>query len=310
MKTETTEDIKTFEPFVRLVQPLSEKEAEALPAELQTGTSNPVIHIWNGYHLTDQAVYEICRKEKIAFQTEELSFDSWMQAAIFICSAQLSGNSLTPEYRKYLIGQEFQYMLLGTDDASPPETKYQVADPIAKELKISNGTVLKYNSYSVAINDLYDTNPEFAKRILLGKIRISHENVVEISRLMTEEKRAIAELIVTDNIDHVSLSFIRSEAKWSHIKKQAPVSRRERKELSISKQAGIQQMPEYNPDAEANSLCMTIDSWISSIQRVKNSDSFGKITNKASLQLMKKLSFLEHTINTLQESLVERKENE
>ena len=55
---------------------------------------------------------------------------------------------------------------------------------------------------------------------------------------------------------------------------------------------------------------MTIDSWISSIQRVKNSESFGKITNKASLQLMKKLSFLEHTINTLQESLVERKEND
>ena len=310
MKPETTEEFKTYEPFERLIQPLSEKETEALQNELRSCHNGPFIRIWNGYHLTDQPVYEICKKEQIPYQIKELSFETWTKAAVFICSVQLAGNSLTPEYRKYLIGQEFQYMLLGTDDSGPPETKYQAANPIAKELKISNGTVLKYNSYSAAINDLYDTNPEFAKRILLGKIRISHENVVEISRLMTEEKRAIAQLIVTDNIDHVSLSFIRSEAKWSHVKKQAPVSRRERKELSISKQAGIQQMPEYNPDAEANSLCMTIDSWISSIQRVKNSDSFGKITNKASLQLMKKLSFLEHTITTLQESLVERKEND
>ena len=65
-------------------------------------------------------------------------------------------------------------------------------------------------------------------------------------------------------------------------------------------------MPVYDPDSEVNSLCMTIDSWISSIQRVSASENFEKITLKASLQLMKKLSFLEHTINAVQESLVER----
>ena len=65
-------------------------------------------------------------------------------------------------------------------------------------------------------------------------------------------------------------------------------------------------MPEYDPDSEVNSLCMTIDSWISSIQRVNSSDNFPKISHTASLRLMKKLSILESTINVVQESLVER----
>ena len=65
-------------------------------------------------------------------------------------------------------------------------------------------------------------------------------------------------------------------------------------------------MPEYDPDSEVNSLCMTIDSWVSSIQRVNNKCDLSKITNKASLNLMKKLSFLEHTIHDIQDSLVER----
>ena len=56
-------------------------------------------------------------------------------------------------------------------------------------------------------------------------------------------------------------------------------------------------MPEYDPDAEVNSLCMTIDSWVSSIKRVNNSENFPKTTYSASLKLVKKLSILEHTIN-------------
>jgi hypothetical protein len=66
---------------------------------------------------------------------------------------------------------------------------------------------------------------------------------------------------------------------------------------------------EYDPDSEVNSLCMTIDSWISSIQRVKNSENFPKISHGASLKLMKKLSIIENTINAVQELLVERTNN-
>ena len=67
-------------------------------------------------------------------------------------------------------------------------------------------------------------------------------------------------------------------------------------------------MPVYDPDSEVNSLCMTMNSWISTIQRVMSNGKLELITEKASLRLMKELSFLEHTINTMQDTLVERKD--
>ncbi len=76
--------------------------------------------------------------------------------------------------------------------------------------------------------------------------------------------------------------------------------------MENSQNVGIRQMPKYDPDSGVNSLCMTIESWISSIQRVRNSEDFMKITEQASLRLMKKLSGLEYVINATQESLVER----
>ena len=153
---------------------------------------------------------------------------------------------------------------------------------------------------------IFDQSREFARSILSGEIRISHENMIELSRLKPDEIRAVAKSAEEENLERISLSYIRNEVKWSHVQQRAPSSRRERRERKIAEKPAIRQMPEYDPDSEVNSLCMTIDSWISSIQRVDNSENLSKITTKASLRLMKKLSFLEHTINNIQDTLVER----
>ena len=69
--------------------------------------------------------------------------------------------------------------------------------------------------------------------------------------------------------------------------------------------AGIRQMPVYDPDSEVNSLCMTITSWVSSIERVNHNTDFLSISNRAMLELMKQLTILEGAINIIQKSLVE-----
>jgi hypothetical protein len=120
-----------------------------------------------------------------------------------------------------------------------------------------------------------------------------------------EEIRSLAEIIIKDNVDYVSLPYIRNEVKWSHIKESTDLlTRRQKREKKNN--ARIRQMPEYDPDSEVNSLSMTIDSWVSSIERVKRSENFTKITEKAGLKLMNKLTVLQHTISSIQESLVER----
>ena len=290
----------------RLIQPPNEREIEKIRQDYILSSETPVIHIWNDYHLADQYLYMVCVNNNIPFSIAELSFDDWTKAAIYVCSIQLTKNNLSAEYRKYLIGQKFQFIVTESEDNKQSDTKYRTAAIMSHELFMSAGTVMKYNTFSNAVNVIFDQSPDLAQRLLLGKTRISHENMLELSRLKPEEIKAIATSVIDDNIDHITLSFIRNEVKWSHIQNRAPVSRRERKEQKMSRHAAIHQMPQYDPDAEVNSLCMTIDSWVSSIQRVHNSENFQKITNKARFQLMKKLSLLEHTVNSIQESLVER----
>ena len=308
MNNEKNMEIATLPHFARLIQPLTEKELSRLWETIASSQVLPFIHTWNGYHLTDQDLYQLCINHNNDFAVSEMSFEDENKAALYICISQLSRDNLSPEYRKYLIGQRFRYSFLTSEDAKQPDSKYSIAVSIGHDLYMSAGTVMKYYTFATAVDSIFDHNEELAKQILLGKTKVSHENILELSRLMPEELKKLAHTVAKDKVNHITLSFIRNEVKWSHIQESAPVSRRIQREQKLSKQASIRQMPEYNPDAEVNSLCMTIDSWISSIQRVHNSEKFAKISSKASLQLIKKLTLIEHTINVIQESLVERKD--
>lgn len=301
------EKIRTDPLFQRLIQPISEKNLEKNVAIIQSRHEDIIIRVWNNTHLCDKNLYDFCCAKNIPYQVKSLSFNEYDAAAFYICKRQLLRTDLANEYRKYLIGQAFYYRSQYFSDDDQNNTKQGIALQISKEFYVSAGTVLKYSLYSSAMNTIFEHCEKLATVILLGKIKISHENMIELSRLRPEEIRSIEKSVTQEGLDHLTLSYIRNEVKWCHVQpRNAPRSRREKKEDKMSKHAAIRQMPVYDPDSEVNSLCMTIESWISSIERVRNSDNFTKITSKASLHLMKKLSFLEHTINSMQESLVER----
>ncbi len=303
MKTDSISEIEINPLLSRLVQPPSNKELEEILNEYSTASNKPIIHTWRRTHLNDQYLHKLCLDKSIPYYVSELFFENEKQAALYICSCQLKRKSLTHEYKKYIIGQEFGYLTQNTDESTISDSKYTIANSLGHELYMSAGTIIKYHSFSDAINVIFEQNPEFAEKILIGKHKLSHENLLELSRLMPEEIKAVSNIIMQDNPGHITLSYIRNEAKWSHIQPRASQSRKEKRDLKISKNAAIRQMPEYDPDSEVNSLCMTIDFWNSSIERVYNSSNFIKITDKARLLLMKKLSLLEHTINVIQESL-------
>ena len=84
------------------------------------------------------------------------------------------------------------------------DLKSKIAADMAKELMISVGTVLKYGAYALAMNDIFDQDITFAKNILSGKVRISHENIIELARLRPEEIRAIAKSSAEEKVDHIT----------------------------------------------------------------------------------------------------------
>ena len=299
-------EIAINENLLRMIQPYNESVIDRLKQALIVSPDMRVVHIWNGYHLDDIEVYKICEELNLEHEVKEMDFPDLNHAAIYVCRRQLKRQDLSGEYKKYLIGQRCNYEHEKRMSIKANDSQCAIAETIASELYISAGTVRKYSLYAAAMDVIFDQDTTFAKSILSGKLRLSHENTIELARLRPEEIRAVAKSSMEEKIDHITLSYIRNEVKWSHIQPRSPVSRRERSEQKARNKITIRQMPAYDPDAEVNSLCLTIDSWISSMKRVKGSDSFPKITNAASLRLMKKLSVLEHTISLLQDSLVER----
>ena len=137
-------------------------------------------------------------------------------------------------------------------------------------------------------------------------LKVSHENTIELSRRTSDELRYISKSVITQRLKHLTFQDIRHECAMKHTNNKSNISRSERREQKEASLVSIRQMPAYNPDADVNSLCMTIDSWVTSIKRVNQKVDFSTITRKATVNLVRQLTILEQTVKTLQKSLEER----
>ena len=306
MNTDSHMTINTLSVFEHLIQPASQKEQQVMLDSLLSSGSPAVIHTWNGNHLNDEMLYQLCLNSGFEYRIIDEHYRNMVSAAMAVCRYQLQQRELTVEYRRYLIGQIYICSYTEACETSREKNKRRLAETIGREFFLSAAAIQKYELYAEAVNTLFEKSEGFIRKILMGQPRVPHDALIALSHLTAEEISSIEKSASSEIMDHLSISYIRNETRISHLSQHVMPSHREHGEPRHPTDGLIRQMPAYNPDSEANSLCMTIDSWISSINRVKNSESFPKMTNKASLQLMKQLSFLEHTINSIQESLVER----
>ena len=302
--------LRTEPELRRLVQPLSKKSLDRLKISLLSDPSFRHVDAWNGFYLNSYETGDLCMELDLPCQIIQYHFSSLETAASFVCSSQLNRTDLSNEYRKYLIGKKHYYeecaaSVLQSGNKKP--NRSMNASDISQRLHLSPGTILKYRSFSDAIDIIFEHDETFAYELLSGKIKVSHENTIELSRLTGEELHGLAHAVKEDGVTHLTFQDIRHEVKWRYIKTEAPVSRKERNEQKERIKAGIRQMPAYNPDSEVNSLCMTVNSWISSIERVHNNVNYSSITEQAAQNLQSQLSALESSIYNVQSGLLERK---
>lgn len=291
----------------RLYQPITEKTRSETAITALHSTERKTIDTWQGFLLS-------CPGELSAdmanFSTDliEHDFKDVEEAGSFVCTKQLRRKDLTNSYRKYLIGKKFCFeeAIFHRDNKNMQNVKYRIAYKIGEEENISGGTVLKYNAYSTAIDTIYKNAEELAFHILMEHLKVSHENTIELSRRASDEIRYISKSVIQQRLKHLTYQDIRHECAWKHTNSKATISRSERREQKDTSSASIRQMPEYDPDADVNSLCMTIGSWVSSIKRVNQNVDFSTITRKATIELVRQLTILEQTINLLQKTLTER----
>jgi len=294
--------LKIDPAFKTLIPPLNKTEYLRLEASLVAeGCRDPIV-IWEGTIIDGHNRYEICCRRNIPFQTRSMEFECREAVIAWMCSNQLARRNLTEETKKYLIGLEYEQTKLanykknasGRNQYSPELSRtarsqhgYRTAEAIADEHHISHGTVEKYAAYSRALEDLKSKKPQLVPKILSGQVRISHEGVLELSKMNSAELKNVDRQIRRSKDPFVTLKRTR---KILQIPK--------REEMRII-QPEIKNMPSFDPDAEVTELSLTVPSWTSSIQRVRHTAHLKMISDTARQKLIGILSAHQEALNDI-----------
>jgi len=307
--------------FKNLIRPLQKNEYLQLEANLLTdGCRDPIIS-WNGFIIDGHNRYEICTKHQIPYAVTEMEFDCRESVVAWICANQLGRRNITEETRKFLIGMQYESEKLansrknaqGINQYGLPEgASYKIFDPnkdidrnisrhvtaqrIADENNISNGTVQKYAIYTRALEIIGQKAPELVPKILSGRCKISHKNVIELSRLTSDEIKKVGRGIERRQQPFVQYSKTRQE-----------IQRNKGKESSFNAPSipSVKDMPAFDPDAEIIGLTLTIPSWASSIDRTRTKTDLRIVSNNAKSKLVEALIDLQCRISNMLSAIKE-----
>ena len=81
-----------------------------------------------------------------------------------------------------------------------------VSIKIGDDYNISHVTVYKYSQYSAALDILLEKSRDLVERILTGNLKISHNNLVELSRLTKEHLTMLSNYFNDEQLTRVSYS--------------------------------------------------------------------------------------------------------
>lgn len=298
--------------YQKLIPPLLPDEYQALEESiLNDGCISPII-VWNNVIIDGHNRYAICKKHNIPFSTIRMNFNSNEEAMVWICRNQLGRRNISEETRKYLIGKRFETeKLIGaknqlginqyskkedinsnnSDMSAEKSQQNKTAKRIGEEYNLSHGTVEKYSRFAKYIDEIDKKVPGTADFLMSGKLKISHSNIEEISKLTPEQ---IKQLLVSVEAygQNTPPGIIRRE--FSNIKSRSQVPLAE-----------IKKVPKHNPDSELTTLYYTIPSWCESISSTQKKVNFDAVSNEVKVRLIHELKVLNENIKSILNKITE-----
>ena len=310
--------LKIDPEFKGLIKALQTKEYLQLESNILMDGCREAIITWNGIIVDGHNRYEICTRHGIPFRIQEMEFDCREAVIAWICANQLGRRNISEETRKYLIGVQYNTEKIVASkrnargvnqystsdfvdyDVSPEDFERQIthrtAERIADENHISHATVQKYAVYSKALDEIGQHEPKLVRKILSGAYKISHKNVVELSKRTPEEIRR-----VNRRIDRNPEPFI----QYKRTRNAMHTGRREAIPSDEPQGPSVTDMPAFDPDAEISSLTLTIPSWSSSIERTRNTANLSIVSSKARNNLIVALGRLQDTVDEMLSAIKE-----
>lgn len=314
MQEKKIHSLKICKEFKDLIRPLRHKELLQLEENLLAdGCRDPIV-TWNGYIVDGHNRYELCRRHAIPFAVVEKGFQSKEEAIAWICANQLGRRNITEETRKFLIGMQYesekivlaqrnakgknQYSVIEEPDQDDDEKKsdgkatsrHWTALRIAEQNNISPGTVQKYANYTRALEVIGKKVPLLVPKILSGSFKISHNNIVELSRLPPDEIKKVTRKLELSQKPIVRYNKTRQEIQNSMQQASA---------AETPAIPSVKDMPAFDPDAEITGLTLTIPSWTSSIERTKTKADLSIVSSNARNKLTMALQELQAKVQEM-----------
>ena len=314
MKEKKIHNLIIDEEYARLVAPLSSPEYTELEQEIVYNGCQTHIVIWNRVIIKGFSEYEICHRWEIPFQVEETFFNSRDEAIIAIATETLKHKNITDEQYRYCIGKIYDAYKSSLEDIYPYQKQYTpdeqrrprygknrqtISQILGTKLNLSNGTVSKYGVFSRAVDAIFSKAPAIGEEILSGKFHISHDNIVELSKLSKEEIVVIHKHVTVNNNERLLYPTIQRNRLSDKKRAKQEVQKKRNKEPVIK------QMPVYDPDAEISSLTLTIPMWISSMNRTKSIAKFSEATTQGLWKLEQQLNALSDAIKEFKKIIEE-----
>lgn len=295
--TEKNFDFKQDPEFRRLIFPYSKEEYSALERHILQDGCCPPIAVWYGYIVRGFEQYEICLAHGISLEVKNISFCVREEVISTVCREELRTRYLTENQYRYLVGKRYNadviigaHSAAGTDrfkeragreiskgknlyESSAGRTKVRLAE----EYHLNRCSITRYSIYAQAIDHIASIKPEMADRILAGDMKITIAAVMACCGKAEDE---VMELL--------------TESKKSTYAKERASGR-----VEIKSGTTVKDMPVFDPDAEVNSLALTIPSWISTIRRTHSTAKFDLLTVKGRKQLEQELYELQKATQSL-----------
>lgn len=190
------------------IPPLTEDEFTLLEENiLSDGAVFSPLIVWDGTILDGHNRYEIIQKHpELTYAIHKLSFANRYEALSWICKNQLGRRNLTPQQKKYLIGQRYEAekMAHGGDRKSTtakstvqneqlkPKNAAVTRQRIAEDIGSSESYVMRAGWYAQGVDAAEEALPGIKQEILTGAIKPTETAVAAVAKAGPEERTKLA----------------------------------------------------------------------------------------------------------------------
>lgn len=190
------------------IPPLTEDEFSLLEENiLSDGAVFSPLIVWDGTILDGHNRYEIIQKHpELTYAVHKLSFANRYEALSWICKNQLGRRNLTPQQKKYLIGQRYEAekMAHGGDRKSTtakstvqneqlkPKNAAVTRQRIAEDTGSSESYVMRAGWYAQGVDAAEEALPGIKQEILTGTIKPTETAVATVAKADRSERPKLA----------------------------------------------------------------------------------------------------------------------